>query len=81
MKRNETGHIVAASALKSFYAVYINFSAVDMNKAGNIAGTADWVSLCNIKKVHLLLFNFLSYIEGKNKLVSNPLGESLAHSF
>lgn len=41
--RNETGHIVSARALHTFYTVYVNFSAVDMDKVGNNAGTADLV--------------------------------------
>lgn len=44
IKRNETGHIISATALHTFYMVYVNFSSVDMDKTGNNAGTADWVS-------------------------------------
>ncbi|KAK5643298.1 hypothetical protein RI129_007143 [Pyrocoelia pectoralis] len=43
--RNETGHIVTATSLHTLYMVYVNFSSVDMDQAGNMAGTADWASL------------------------------------
>uniref|UniRef100_A0A1Y1JZP0 SSD domain-containing protein n=1 Tax=Photinus pyralis TaxID=7054 RepID=A0A1Y1JZP0_PHOPY len=43
--RNETGHIVSATSLHTLYMAYVNFSAVDMDQAGNMAGTADWASL------------------------------------
>nr|CAH7737017.1 unnamed protein product [Callosobruchus chinensis] len=42
--RNETGHIVAATAIHNFWFLQLNFSAVDMDKSGNLAGTADWAS-------------------------------------
>ncbi|KAF2904389.1 hypothetical protein ILUMI_01779 [Ignelater luminosus] len=44
IKKNETGHIIGATALHIFYMVYVNFSSVDMDKTGNNAGTADWAS-------------------------------------
>lgn len=43
--KNKTGHIISATTLQSFYNVFVNFTAVDMDKSGNIAGTADFVSL------------------------------------
>lgn len=46
IQRNETGHIIAANALQNIWMTKVNFSAVDMNKVGNIAGTADWVITC-----------------------------------
>lgn len=52
--RNESGHIVAAKVVQNFWFLSINFSAVDMDKTGNYAGTADWVSTAHIK--YLLLF-------------------------
>ncbi|KAK4886579.1 hypothetical protein RN001_002850 [Aquatica leii] len=45
ISRNETGQIISATSLHALYMVYVNFSAVDMDKAGNIAGTADWASI------------------------------------
>ncbi|XP_044763216.1 protein patched homolog 1-like [Coccinella septempunctata] len=44
IQKNETGHIIAASALQNIWMTKVNFSAVDMDKVGNIAGTADWAS-------------------------------------
>lgn len=43
--RNGTGHIIAAKSLTSFWMTHVNFSAVDMDKTGNMAGTAEWVPL------------------------------------
>ncbi|KAG4072065.1 hypothetical protein HA402_015564 [Bradysia odoriphaga] len=43
-KRNSSGHIVAATALMSHWFVYLNFSNVDHENAGNAAGTEDWAS-------------------------------------
>lgn len=45
IKRNSSGHIVAASALMSHWFVYLNFSNVDHDNAGNAAGTEDWVRM------------------------------------
>lgn len=45
IKRNSTGHIISATALKSHWMVYINFLNIDHNKIGNDAGTEDWVSV------------------------------------
>ncbi|XP_018575154.1 protein patched homolog 1 isoform X2 [Anoplophora glabripennis] len=42
--RNESGYIVGAKALQNFWFLSLNFSAVDMDKTGNYAGTADWAS-------------------------------------
>lgn len=47
--RNESGHIVAAKVVQNYWFLSINFSAVDMDKTGNSAGTADWVSTAHIK--------------------------------
>ncbi|KAL3271630.1 hypothetical protein HHI36_022104 [Cryptolaemus montrouzieri] len=44
IQKNESGHIISASALKNVWMTKLNFSAVDMNKVGNMAGTADWAS-------------------------------------
>lgn len=44
IQRNESGHIVAASSLLTHWMVYVNFSAVDHEKTGNLAGTEGWVS-------------------------------------
>ncbi|KAF5289919.1 hypothetical protein FQA39_LY14928 [Lamprigera yunnana] len=45
VQRNKSGHIISARSLHAHYTVYVNFSAVDMDKAGNMAGTADWASV------------------------------------
>jgi hypothetical protein len=43
IRRNETGHIVGASALLSLYMVHVDFLSVNFDENGNEAGTADWV--------------------------------------
>lgn len=43
IKRNRTGHIVAATSLLTNWMVYVNFTEVDHSKIGNAAGTEDWV--------------------------------------
>lgn len=42
--RNETGHIIAATSLQTYWMVTVNLTAVDMDKAGNYGGTADWAT-------------------------------------
>lgn len=41
--RDEEGRIISATAVKTQWAVNVNFSKVDMNNFGNDIGTADWV--------------------------------------
>lgn len=41
--KDEKGRIISASALKTQWAVNVNFSKVDMDNFGNDIGTADWV--------------------------------------
>lgn len=43
IRRNSSGHIVAASSLLTHWMVYVNFTEVDHSKIGNAAGTEDWV--------------------------------------
>ncbi|EFN85001.1 Niemann-Pick C1 protein [Harpegnathos saltator] len=38
------GRIVAATAVKTYMMVHVNFLNVDMDKIGNAAGTADWAT-------------------------------------
>lgn len=45
VERNETGHIVAATGLLSHWMIYVNFSEINHEKVGNMAGTEDWVSI------------------------------------
>lgn len=40
-----TGEILSASSIMSQWFLYVNFSDVDHDKIGNIAGTEDFVSL------------------------------------
>lgn len=40
---DERGRIIAAAAIKTDLMVHVKFLNVDMDKIGNIAGTADWV--------------------------------------
>ncbi|XP_069693275.1 patched domain-containing protein 3-like isoform X2 [Periplaneta americana] len=44
IQRNETGHVIGASALLSVYMVHINFMEVNFGEIGNEAGTADWAT-------------------------------------
>lgn len=41
--KDEKGRIISAKAVKTQWAVHINFSQVDMDNFGNDVGTADWV--------------------------------------
>lgn len=41
--RNSAGDIVSAGSVVSVWVTDVNFTLVDMNKAGNDIGTADWV--------------------------------------
>lgn len=43
--RNSSGYITAAKSLHSFWMTHVNFSSIDMDKSGNMAGTAEWVHL------------------------------------
>jgi hypothetical protein len=43
VRRNETGHVIGASALLSLYMVHIDFLSVNFDEDGNEAGTGDWV--------------------------------------
>ncbi|CAH1968010.1 unnamed protein product [Acanthoscelides obtectus] len=74
--RNETGHIISATAIQNFWYLTINFSAVDMDKSGNMAGTADWASeealewektfLKIMENVSLLYNNSFFYESGRS---------------
>lgn len=44
VQRNSTGHIVSAKTIMSYWMVYVNFSNVDHDITGNMAGTEDWVN-------------------------------------
>lgn len=52
--RNESGHIIAAKVVQNFWFLSLNFSAVDMDKTGNYAGTADWVSAAHVKSADFI---------------------------
>ncbi|XP_031837456.2 patched domain-containing protein 3 [Nomia melanderi] len=41
---DEQGRIISATAVKTQWAVHINFSKVDMDNFGNDVGTADWAT-------------------------------------
>lgn len=43
IKRNEFGEIIGAGSLITQWFVHVNFSEVDQEKHGNIAGTENWV--------------------------------------
>lgn len=42
--RNETGHIIGAATIENAWMVRVNFSSVDIDKAGNIGGTGVWAN-------------------------------------
>ncbi|XP_068974093.1 patched domain-containing protein 3-like isoform X2 [Bombus flavifrons] len=42
--RDEEGKIISATAVRTQWAVNVNFSKVDMNNFGNDVGTADWAT-------------------------------------
>ncbi|CAK9806362.1 Patched domain-containing protein 3 [Anthophora quadrimaculata] len=44
IKKDEKGRIISARAIKTQWAVHINFSEVDMDNFGNDVGTADWAT-------------------------------------
>ncbi|KAF7285020.1 hypothetical protein GWI33_012334 [Rhynchophorus ferrugineus] len=44
IERNSTGHIIRARAIQNYWLLLVNFSSVDMDKAGNMAGTGEWAS-------------------------------------
>lgn len=44
IKRDESGVIIEAETVISLWMVDINFTAVDMDKVGNLMGTADWAT-------------------------------------
>ncbi|XP_012536328.1 NPC intracellular cholesterol transporter 1 isoform X2 [Monomorium pharaonis] len=41
---DERGRIIAATAIRTHMMVHVNFFNVDMDKLGNMAGTADWAT-------------------------------------
>ncbi|XP_011872409.1 PREDICTED: Niemann-Pick C1 protein-like [Vollenhovia emeryi] len=41
---DERGRIIAATAIRTLLMVHVNFINVDMDKLGNMAGTADWAT-------------------------------------
>ncbi|PSN55875.1 hypothetical protein C0J52_02764 [Blattella germanica] len=41
IKKNETGHVVGASALLSLFMVHVDYSQINYDENGNTAGTAD----------------------------------------
>lgn len=40
---DERGRIIAAAAVRTGLLAHVKFTNIDMDKTGNIAGTADWV--------------------------------------
>lgn len=41
--RDESGHIIKATAIQNYWFLTVNFTSVDISKTGNMAGTATWV--------------------------------------
>ncbi|XP_055549152.1 patched domain-containing protein 3-like [Wyeomyia smithii] len=44
VERDWSGRIVSASSVKTNWMLHVNFSEVDLDVSGNIAGTEDWVT-------------------------------------
>lgn len=71
IRRNASGHIIGASSIMSLWMAYINFTNVDHNKIGNLAGTEDWAT------EDLLIWEneFLNSMESlQKKLTDNETG-------
>lgn len=45
VERNSSGHIVKAKAILNYWYLTVNLTAIDMDKTGNLAGTADFVGI------------------------------------
>lgn len=60
--KNETGHIIKARAIENYWLLLVNFSSVDMDKAGNMAGTGEWVRLLLRVILVLIVIDFISVI-------------------
>jgi hypothetical protein len=43
IQRNDTGHIIGASALLSMYMVHVDYVSANFDEIGNDAGTSEWV--------------------------------------
>lgn len=41
--RNESGQVISATAIQNIWYIAVDFTTIDMDKTGNMAGTADWV--------------------------------------
>lgn len=56
--RNASGFITAAKSLHSFWMTHVNFSSIDMDKSGNMAGTAEWVleTYCAVRRFTNVVF-------------------------
>lgn len=48
LETDERGKIVSAKALLSVWLTHVNFSQVNMDETGNVAGTGDWVQTLTI---------------------------------
>lgn len=44
IKTSESGFVVSAKSIRTIWVVHVNFSLVDYEKSGNMAGTGDLVS-------------------------------------
>ncbi|XP_076658012.1 patched domain-containing protein 3 [Halictus rubicundus] len=65
--RDEQGKIISATAVKTQWAVHINFSKVDMDNFGNDVGTADWAT----DEVFKWELSYLNLLHKNAKLLSN----------
>ncbi|CAH0560340.1 unnamed protein product [Brassicogethes aeneus] len=73
----ENGTIVKAGAITNTWWVNINFSTVDMDKVGNMAGTADWASEESLSWE----LKFLEIMENASKFIKNNYYYEAGRSF
>lgn len=59
IKRNEMGEIIGAGSLITQWFVHVNFSEVDQEKHGNIAGTENWVGESLVLQVKIFVIKYL----------------------
>ncbi|KZC04135.1 PREDICTED: patched domain-containing protein 3-like [Dufourea novaeangliae] len=67
--RNIQGRITSARAVKTEWAVHINFSKVDMDNFGNQVGTADWAT----DDVFKWELSYLNVLHRNAKLLNNKI--------
>nr|XP_033338744.1 NPC intracellular cholesterol transporter 1-like isoform X2 [Megalopta genalis] len=70
--RDQQGKVISARAVKTQWAVHINFSKVDMDNFGNDVGTADWAT----DEVFKWESSYLNILHKNAKLLNNKKDEN-----